>query len=188
MAETSTTADPLSSTEIVAPSEEFVNLFTRMQRRIYLYILSQVGQPDAADEILQNTNVVIWSKYQQFEIGTNFQAWACQIATYEVMKYRQQKTRSKLQFSDEFVSQVAEASKETLAFNEEERLALQECLQKLRDKDRELIQERYRPGSKGKDLAHRLGRPANSVYQSLSRIRKTLLECVRRHTIKEARA
>lgn len=187
LTETSTAVDPPSSTEIVAPSEEFVNLFTKTQRKLYLYILSQVGSPDVAEEILQNTNLVIWSKYHQFEIGTNFQAWSCQIATYEVLKYRQQLSRSKIQFSDEFVSQVASASEEALYFSDEERAALQNCLEKLRKKDRELIQQRYKPGSKAKDLADQIGRPANSVYQSLGRIRRTLLECVRRQTVREAR-
>lgn len=63
---------------------------------------------------------------------------------------------------------------------ESRRLALKHCLGKLRDKDRDLIESRYAPGERGKDLASQIGRPANSVYQSLGRIRRTLMECIQR--------
>ena len=55
-----------------------------------------------------------------------------------------------------------------------------ECIEHLRARDRELIRQRYAAGESGKDLAENIGRPANSVYQSLGRIRRTLLECIQR--------
>ena len=51
---------------------------------------------------------------------------------------------------------------------------------KLQQEDRDLIQRRSQPGHSGTEIAEVLGRPANSVYQSLGRIRRTLLECVQR--------
>ena len=55
---------------------------------------------------------------------------------------------------------------------EARRLALLACLGKLRKADRELIEERYASGENGLSVARKLGRPANSVYQSLGRIRR----------------
>jgi RNA polymerase sigma-70 factor (ECF subfamily) len=161
-------------------SEEFVQLFTRTQRRLYLFILSQVPNVQDAEEILQDANCVMLAKHHQFEPGSNFVAWASQIAVYEILKYRKRHGREKLRFSDEFLQAVAEEAPLTLDNVEERRRALELCLQKLRPKDRELIQERYSPGTRGRDLAEDLGRPANSLYQSLGRIRRTLMECVER--------
>ena len=58
-AETETAAldSPESS---LAPKEEFIKLFTRYQRRVFLFILSQVPNPVDAEEIHQETNVIIW--------------------------------------------------------------------------------------------------------------------------------
>ncbi len=162
------------------PSEEFVQLFTRHQRRLYLFILSQLAGTQDAEEVLQETNLVIWAKYHQFDIDTNFFAWAAQIATYEILKFRQRRQREKLRFSDEFVQTVATEVLERSDELELRRKALEQCLQKLRSGDRDLIQKRYQPGERGKNLAEDLGRPANSVYQSLGRIRRTLLECINR--------
>ncbi len=163
-----------------SPSVEFVRLFTHHQRRLFLYILSQVPNPVEAEEILQETNVVVWSKFSRFQPGTNFLAWVSQIANFEVMKFRTQKRREKVLFSDEFLQAIAETALERSESLEARRTALADCLQKLRPKDRELIQQRYAPGNRGKHLAEQIGRPANSVYQSLSRIRRTLMECIER--------
>ena len=168
------------------PREEFIKLFTKYQRRVFLFILSQVPNPVDAEEIHQEANVIIWRKFDRFELGTNFLAWACQIANYEVLKYRERQRRDRHLFSDEFVRQVASDAIEQADALELRRQQLAVCLSKLRNKDRELIQQRYSVGESGKSVAELLGRPINSVYQSLSRIRRTLLECVNRQTQAQA--
>jgi RNA polymerase sigma-70 factor, ECF subfamily len=168
------------------PSAEFVQLFTRHQRRLYIYILAQVPSPVDAEEILQETNIIIWRKCEQFEMGTNFLAWASRIAKFEVLKFRDRNRRDRLYFSDTFIEQVADEALVASDQLELRRSALIHCLGKLREKDRELIQQRYAPGENGKSVADVLGRPVNSVYQSLGRIRRTLMECIHRRLAVEA--
>ena len=178
-------AEPPSANDDTAagpaePQTEFVAEFTRNQRRLYLLILSQVGRPTDAEEILQNTNLVVWRKAARFELGTSFFAWAARIATYEVLKHRERRGRDKLRFSPEFVEAVSHDALTAADGWEDRRAALSVCLEKLRPKDRELIERRYAPGENGKSVAEDLGRPSNAVYQSLGRIRRSLLECVQR--------
>jgi RNA polymerase sigma-70 factor (ECF subfamily) len=97
-----------------------------------------------------------------------------------VLKYRQRQRRDRHLFSDEFVRQVASDAVEQADELEQRRQHLAVCLSKLRSNDLELIQQRYASGESGKSVAELIGRPINSVYQSLSRIRRTLLECVNR--------
>lgn len=177
----STSPKPATS----APDEEFVRLFTRHQRPLFLYLLARVPNPVEAEEILQEANIVIWRKFDQFTPGTNFLAWAMQIAKFEVLKYRERHQRDKLQFSDHVVEQLAQEEASDTAYWEARRQALINCLAKLRAKDRELIERRYSPGQNGLSLAELLERPVNSVYQSLGRIRRTLLECIHRELAAE---
>lgn len=170
------------------PNAEFVQLFTKSQRRLFLFILAQVSNLTDAEEILQDTNVIIWSKFHQFQLGTSFFAWAGKIATYEILKYREKKRAGRLQFSDEFISRVAAEAIEMSDELEQRREALSECLRRLKADDRELIQARYAPGENGLKVAEHLGRPANSVYQSIGRIRKVLFDCVTRRLTAAARA
>ncbi|MFM9959666.1 MAG: sigma-70 family RNA polymerase sigma factor [Planctomycetaceae bacterium] len=169
------------------PCGEFVQLFTKSQRRLFLFILAQVSNTTDAEEILQDTNVIIWSKFHKFQLGTSFFAWAGKIATYEILKYRDKKRAGRLVFSDEFISRVADDAIEISDELEKRREALSECLRHLRADDHKLIQARYAPGENGLQLAERLGRPSNSVYQSIGRIRKVLFDCVTRRLTATAR-
>ncbi len=170
----------------VVPDAEFVELFTRHQRRLFLLILGQIPDPMEAEEILQNVNVVIWKKCGRFEPGTNFLAWAAAIANLEVLKFRSLRAREKLVFSDDFLASIAQEVLDRSDELERRRAALKTCIEKLSGKDRSLIELRYAPGESGKGLAERLGRPVNSVYQSLGRIRRALWECVERQLKLEA--
>ena len=168
-----------------APDEQFLRDFTASQRRLFLTILSQVGRPNDAEEILQNANLAIWRKAHTFEPGTNFAAWTARVATFEVLKWREKRGRDRLRFSDEFVTAVARESEAEPGLWEERRRVMQTCLKKLNDTDRDLLTRRYTPAADGsevpgKDVAALLGRPVNAVYQSLGRIKKALAECVRR--------
>ena len=124
--------------------------------------------------------MIIWRKCRQFELGTNFFAWASRIASYEILKYRERRRKDKLLFSDKFLEAVSREIVESETQLEERRKALELCLRKLRPEDRELIRQRYASGRNGKAVAQMLGRPANSVYQSLGRIRRVLLQCIKR--------
>jgi RNA polymerase sigma-70 factor, ECF subfamily len=171
-----------------APSDEFVQLFTKWQRRLFLFILAQSPNPVEAEEILQETNLVIWRKSHTFAEGTNFYAWCCRIAVLEVLKFRERRRRQTALLSDAFVEAIAHEAEESVDSLEDRRRALLTCLARLAPTDRDLIRRRYAPGATGKTVARQLERPANSVYQSLSRIRRMLLECIKRRLAAEAQA
>ncbi|RMG35855.1 MAG: sigma-70 family RNA polymerase sigma factor [Planctomycetota bacterium] len=169
--------DDTSASEV---TEEFVRLFTKYQRRIFLFILAQVGNPTEAEDLHQQTNLVLWTKFSHFKPGTNFLAWAMKIARYEILRRRARLKSERTLFSEEFLNAVAEEIEDSVDYLEARRAALAECLKKLRPRDRELIEQRYAPGATGKAVAERLGRPLNAVYQSLGRIRRALHECISR--------
>lgn len=173
-------AEPKGPQVAEGPDADFIDQFVATQRRVYLFLLAQLGNTDLAEEVLQNTNLVIWTKWNKFEPGTNYVAWVYRIASLEIMKYRQKNKRSRLFFDDDFLKTVAKSVEQLSEKSEARKNALSKCIDKLKQRDRELIQQRYQPGTNGKSLAGKLGRPVNSVYQSLGRIRRTLLECVER--------
>lgn len=160
-------------------SEEFIRSFTAAQRPLFLYLLPLLGNPVDAEEVLQETNVVIWRKWHQFELGTNFIAWGRTIARLEVFRYRRNKG-NKITLLDEGILELVATSLETEASTLEgrRREALSACIEKLKPSDREIIRLRYEADSNGDQVAKQLGRPPNSVYQSLGRIRRSLMKCI----------
>src|SRR5215210_5538816 len=154
--------------------EEFARLFSRNARRIYGFIMTLVFNHHDAEEVFQNTNVILWNKFADFEPGSNFFAWASRIAYYEVLSLMKQKRRSRT-FSDEALELLANEAI-ALSDNSAARFdALEDCLSKLADPDRELLQERYYRQRAPKQIAARQSRSVHSVYRALNRIHNTLL-------------
>ena len=82
--------------------EEFVLLMTRHQRKIWWFINSLLPAPNAADDVLQETSLVMWRKWDQFDHDREFLPWACGIARLQVLKFVRQH-RAKRQYLDETV-------------------------------------------------------------------------------------
>ncbi|MEY2725248.1 MAG: hypothetical protein RLZZ458_1115 [Planctomycetota bacterium] len=178
MADSQPSPDPPKNAS--GPDEEFVRLFTTAQRALYLSILPLVHSPADAEEVLQEANIVILSKWSQFTPGSNFLAWCRAIARLEVFRFRRRNFHRVQLMDDDVMQLIADKIEEEPIDTERDRKILLECLGKLREQDRDLIRRRYAAGASGDQVAHQLGRPANSVYQSLGRIRRMLLECIRR--------
>jgi len=66
--------------------------------------------------------------------------------------------------------------------------AMRRCMELLSPVDRHLIQERYARKITSQALAAELGRPANTVYKAIHRIRLRLRECIQRAVSQEAHA
>ena len=59
-----------------------------------------------------------------------------------------------------------------------EELALENCLEKLPQVQRELIEVAYAPGARIDELAKEAGRTPMALYKSLHRIRMLLADCI----------
>jgi RNA polymerase sigma-70 factor (ECF subfamily) len=153
-------------------------LMTRHQRQIFSYIYALVPNRYDAEDLLQETSVVICEKFNDFEEGTDFVAWACQIAYWRIRYSRQKYARSKVVFDQEIVDAIAQTASEMVEEMDERHIALGQCLQKLHSRDRELLLVRYEPGCGVEEAARRSGRTLQTAYKALARLRKLLLDCV----------
>lgn len=162
-------------------TETFVGLFAQNQYEIHGFILVLVPNWADADDVMQSTSIVLWRKFSEFQPGTDFVAWACQIARWEISNFRRVKGRSRLLFDDSLLESLGEVR---LAMGEQleaERQFLNDCISQLRGDDNELIRRCYgQTTTTAKQVAVELGRPINTVYKALIRIRRQLLECVQR--------
>jgi RNA polymerase sigma-70 factor, ECF subfamily len=155
-----------------------VSLMTRHQRQIFGYIYTLVPDRNDAEDLLQETSVVICEKFDQFEEGTDFVAWACQIAYWRVRYSRQKYARCKVVFNQEILDAVAQTASTMTEELDDRHVALFKCLGKLHARDRDLVLARYEPGSGVEEAARLSGRTRQAAYKALSRIRKLLMDCV----------
>ena len=153
-------------------------LMTRHQRQIFSYIFALVPNRYDAEDLLQETSLVVCEKFDEFEDGTDFVAWACQIAYWRIRYSRQKFARSKVVFNQEIVDALAQTAVPMAAELDGRHEALENCLKKLHARDRELVLTRYEPGCGVEEAAKRSGRTLQTAYKALARLRKLLMDCV----------
>jgi RNA polymerase sigma-70 factor, ECF subfamily len=173
---------PMSSHD---PGQAFARLFAEHERRVYSYIFSLLGDWTAAEDVFQDTCVVMWTKFADFQPGTDFAKWACRIAHFNVLKYRRQCSRRLPFASEQFIETVAAARESEPADNQDWLGKLSQCIEKLTLRDGKIIKARYSSDLTIKELAARLGLPANTVYKAVSRIRRELFDCVQKAVAQE---
>lgn len=169
-----------SITGPVDRTEEFVRLLGHTRRHRFAYLMSLMNDRNDVEEVLQETDLVLWRKFDDFELGTNFTAWSCRVAFNQMRAWRQKQHRSRLQFSNEFLDAVA-THLDTQTERYDQRLeTLRACVRSLPDRHQQLIQQRYTDGDKIESIAARTGRSLDAIYRMLSRIRDSLRDCVSR--------
>lgn len=166
---------------------EFLELYSTHYPRLQFYVIALLPTANDASDVLQETSMVLWRKFDEFELGTNFFAWACKIARFQVMKHHERQGRSARLFDTCLLEKLAAEACDEKVVRGVPLQALENCLGKLSEMDRSLIRRRYQPGTTVHQLAADVGRTANSLSKSLGRIRRALLECIDRTLAHEAR-
>src|SRR3569623_625518 len=155
-----------------------MSLMTRHQRQIFGYIYTLVPDRHDAEDLLQETSLVICEKFDAFQEGTDFVAWACQIACWNVRRARQKYAPAKDIFDDDVLEAVASSAVTMGEELDHRHDALAHCLGKLHPRDRDLLLTRYEPGGGVAPAAQRSGRSLDAAYKALPRLRKLLHDCV----------
>ena len=179
------TSDSRLSEQKPFDQTEFHRLFVQSQRRIFGHILTLLPRLADAEEVFQQTCVIILGKVAQFTPGTDFVRWACQIAQYEVYNYRRRLQTEKRHLNEALLDKIAALRLDRGELLDAELDALRRCVDKLPPPDRHLIQDRYFRKITSQALAAELGRPANTVYKAIHRIRRVLRECIEKAISRE---
>ena len=157
---------------------EIVGLIARHQTRLRALVRCLLVRAADVDDVLQEINAVLWEKSSEFEAGTDFWAWASQIARFKALNQIRKYGRDRLVFDDETMNRLAIIAERRLQSLDDRREALSECLSRLPASQRQLIELRYQDGHALKLIAKSLNRPHASIRQTLYRIRESLIRCI----------
>ncbi len=158
--------------------EDFLRLILENKSRIYGYILRLIPNRVVAEDLMQETTLVMWEKFAQFEMGTNFSAWGIQIARLKILQYRNTARKSPIYFSQDVFDSLAGSAEKEPSCDKDKTNALGNCLKKLSKRDHKLIQLRYSEKQKIKDIAKDLQWPLSRTYKLMAKIHYLLKECI----------
>ncbi|MBT8044467.1 MAG: sigma-70 family RNA polymerase sigma factor [Verrucomicrobiae bacterium] len=162
-------------------TQAFMGLLTDHQEIIRSYIISQLPGCSEVRDILQDVNIFLWERMDDFKPGSNFGAWACTVAYYKILDYRKkQKKNGFLVFSEELThTLMSEHQLREPDLLEAKRNALDYCLKKLTAKEKAILDARYStPTGDMERMAKQTGRSRGSLRVTLSRLRAGLRNCI----------
>ena len=179
--------EPLKGGEVSASSDKTMRvqqLFVKHQLALRAFILSLEPNFTDAEDLLQEVFLVVTRKANEFEEGTNFFAWGCTIARFKLMELLRRRAKSQA-LSEEVIEALCAVEPEQ-QFDDSRLALLQNCLEQLAPKARQMMYLRYYGEHTPAQIARLVSWTPNAVRVALSRARTVLQECLERKMRQEA--
>jgi RNA polymerase sigma-70 factor (ECF subfamily) len=160
--------------------DDFMQHFLRHEADLKAFIGSLVLDAHLRADVFQEVALTLWQQIDHYDPARSFGAWARGIAANKVLQMRQRSARFPIAFAPETIRAVLDAFERTEEDAADRADALRECIRLLPEKSRHLLALRYEENLPGEEIARRVSGSLEAIYQSLSRIRARLQECIRR--------
>ena len=159
--------------------QKLVRTLVNHRTSLMAYILSIVHDDQLAEDIFQDVCVLAYEKQEQIENQQHLLGWLRIAARYEAMKALRKRACDRLVFDSAMLDLLDGHWQESDRHSSTETIqALRHCIDRLTDYSRKMIKLRYADGVSGTKLAEIMERKLNTVYVALTRIHKTLAECI----------
>ncbi len=160
----------------------FAVVVRKYERRLRAWLATHAPPGIDPDEIAQRSFVTAYSNLEEFEPGTNFQAWLFAIAKFQL---KTEVTRLRriadyhTRYAPDLLRRELELRSETDAIDESDRLIqLKQCVDQLGEHLRQFVIWRYTDEITLEEMAHRSDRSISAVKKQLWKIRRKLQGCV----------
>jgi RNA polymerase sigma-70 factor (ECF subfamily) len=164
----------------VARTEMLVRLLSKHQEDLFRYIYALLPHAEDARDVLQETCVALYRKFEEYDPDKPFLAWAYCFAYLEVLKQRERNQRGTRLLSRDLVECLARQREEHEPVLHARLLALDHCLAELPPADRELIHQRYQQKTRSEDMVRQFETSRRTLFRNLDRIRRVLFGCINR--------
>ena len=156
--------------------EKFVQMFAEHERDLRAFVRSMGLDWSAVDDVIQMVSLVMWRKWHEFDVDSDFMLWARVITRFEVLKFQRKVARDRHVFSENVMELLARAAEEidSSGRSEDYRNALQECIKTLPERSGRLIRAAYAEDRTIREVANDVGQSATAFYKTLNRIREKL--------------
>lgn len=158
--------------------ELFSQLLMANRHRIYGFIYSLLHKHQASEDLMQEVSMILWRKFDQFEEGTDFAAWAMSVARFCALNWRRKQARLPLPLEDEDLMKLADEAVAVGCDMEDWRDDLQHCLAKLPKRCQMVLGARYQEDTSAQKIAEMQSISVRSVYLLLEKAHRLLLDCI----------
>ncbi len=161
-------------------SDSLPEFIARYRRAVLGYIYAIVRDYHLAEDVYQETLLVLARQWQSYETVHSFLSLAREIGRRQALSALRKNQRAPLLLSEEALDAL-DAAFDAGAVAEPPLEALEHCLQKAPSFWRNVIRLRYWEHSSVLEIAGALGRSPNTISVTLNRVRLRLADCIRRY-------
>jgi RNA polymerase sigma-70 factor (ECF subfamily) len=157
---------------------DFLRRFTQAQPALRRYVLAHVPDFHQAEDVLQEAAVVLWGRRAEFDPARSFEAWAFGIARNKLLSSKRGVAVRREVLTPQLSERVAAKLGELAPQFEQRRGRLRDCVRKLAERARLVVEQRYDQGLSTQAIAESTGDSVNAVRILLCRVRRTLARCL----------
>jgi RNA polymerase sigma-70 factor, ECF subfamily len=157
--------------------QRFILLLSQSQADLSRYIYSLCQNKGDSEDILQDACLALWKKFDTYDPKQPFLNWAFRFAYYEVMKFRDRQ-KKKITLCETTFKILAEEHSENIDILKVQRKMLKQCLTKLPESEKELINLRYGQRLTVTEINKMFSETGKKIYRAFERIRLKLYKCV----------
>jgi RNA polymerase sigma-70 factor (ECF subfamily) len=165
-----------------AAQQRFLSLFLRSEREVFRYVAALVPNVTDAEDIVQQTALALWEKFNAYDSTQPFTPWACRFALNKTRQWIERRQRWQALLDNGLAEELAQRRQELQPEFERRLRHLDDCLGKLPPGQRLLVEAYYYERSDIESVAGRSGRTVAATYKMLQRIRQALQLCVETRT------
>jgi RNA polymerase sigma-70 factor (ECF subfamily) len=158
--------------------ERFLRLWGACQPAVAGYIASVVRDSAAAKDVLQETSLVLFRKFTDYDEQRPFLGWALGVAKFQVLGYRRDASRDLLRFDQALLDQFTDSWAKSAPGSYDSAGMLETCLGRLESRARQLVRWRYFDDLTAEEIARRTATTGAAVRVFLQRIRAQLRACI----------
>lgn len=164
--------------------ELFEILVSENSDMLWAYLRSAVFDRQAGEDIYQETLVVAWRRLADYDRDRPFGAWLRGIAGKLVLAYIRKHGRRSVALCDDaaleaLAEKFGESEEASPANTWDERFdALNDCIGRLADQDREIVHQHYQKDHDCKSISGHVGLSVEAVKKRLQRARAALMRCI----------
>lgn len=163
-----------------AAQQRFLSLFLRSEREIFRYVAALVPNVADAEDIVQQTAVALWEKFDAYDPAQPFTPWACRFALNKARQWVERHQRWRALLENGLAEELMRRREELRPDLEAKLGRLEGCLERLPKDQRSLVKGYYYRRTGIAELAGESGRTEAATYKALQRIRQTLQACIER--------
>ncbi len=161
-----------------AEQQRFLSLFLRSEKEVFRYVAALVPNIVDAEDIVQQTALALWEKFDVYDPVQPFTPWACRFALNKARRWIERRQRWQALLEGGLAEEV-EQRRGALRAELEFRLRhLEDCLEHLPEEQRSLVEGYYYRRTAVERLADDSGRTVAATYKALQRIRQSLQLCI----------